>query len=313
MRKALLTLAVLSLAATSAFADPADLSGGVLITHYVEALGYSSDAPALGWCGEYMANYQITDASEQVNRIDTQTYLASSWFIIAAWDEGKVWCGTEFGFGTYDPAIFAILDWSACYPADGGLEIPTSGWPGPDEGIAFVVTGATWDGNYLPVMRFGGYAYGYSGEGQIPLTVDPPTSFAGFSNCAAPPLPYDAFALGALGINMDGLAVAPPTAPRGACCIQLDCTILPESDCLAAGGDWLGPDVGCDPNPCTPPPPEGACCLPEPPGACQVMTIDDCHLIQGEWLGPDTTCDPNPCEVTPTNTTSWGAIKSMYR
>lgn len=31
-----------------------------------------------------------------------------------------------------------------------------AGWPGPNEGIAFVVTGENWEGYFIPVMHCGG-------------------------------------------------------------------------------------------------------------------------------------------------------------
>ena len=65
------------------------------------------------------ANHAITSVDDQVVRIDSQTYLAASWFVIAAWPEEKVWCGTEYGFGTFDVGLFGSLDWAACYPRVG--------------------------------------------------------------------------------------------------------------------------------------------------------------------------------------------------
>lgn len=295
MKKVLLALALLGFA-SGAMADPADLAGGCFIAHYVEALGYSSDAPTAGWCGEYAATHAITDHTQQINRIDVAEYVAASWFVIAAWMEDKEWCGTEYGFGTYDPALFVFGEFNGCYPPGGGLEIPTAGWPGPNEGIAFVVTGDPWVGNYLAVMHFGGYAYGYGAEGVIPLDIDPPTAFAGFSNCAAPPLPFDAVELGGLGINMDGIYAQPmEIITRGACCLaDYVCEFITYDDCMAAGGEYLGDNIPCEPvNPCLP---EGACCLPDPLGECQVLLEEACGLVGGEWLGPETTCEPvNPC------------------
>lgn len=296
MRGLFAPLLLMGLIAFSAQADPTILSGGVLITHYVEQLPYSSDAPTLGWCGEYAASYAISSFEDQVNRIDTQTYLPASWFVIAAWWEEKTWCGTEYGLGEFNAGLFGFLEWAACYPPGGGLEIPTAGWPGPNEGIAFVVTGEAWEGNFVPVMWFGGYAYGYAGAGIIPLGVDPPTAFAGFSNCAAPPEPFavEPSGWGGMGINMDGIWVGPMTPDPGACCIGEDCSYILEEQCIALGGNFLGELIPCEPNPCLPP--LGACCLPEPLGHCQEMSEAECLLMQGQWMGPETTCAPiNPC------------------
>ena len=294
MKKVLLALALLGFT-SGAMADPADLAGGCFIAHYVEALGYSSDPPTLGWCDEYVANHAITYHDQQVNEIYTTSYLASSWFVIAAWMEDKEWCGTEYGFGVFDPAIFVFSEWGGCYPPDGGLEIPTAGWPGPNEGIAFVVTGAAWMGNYVPVMHFGGYAY--AGEGVIPLDIDPPTMFAGFSNCAAPPMPFDAVELGGMGINMGGIYAQPTEIiVRGACCLpDYVCEFWTYEECMQMDGEYLGDNIPCEPdNPCLP---TGACCLPDPLGECQELLETACDLVGGEWIGPETTCLPdNPCE-----------------
>jgi len=56
---------------------------------------------------------------------------------------------------------------------------------------------------------------------------------------------------------------------------------------------------------------EGACCLES--GECLVtMNSDACTEQGGEWQGSGTSCDPNPCEMVPTETTTWGQIKSGF-
>jgi hypothetical protein len=59
-------------------------------------------------------------------------------------------------------------------------------------------------------------------------------------------------------------------------------------------------------EPCCPPP-EGACCLAD--GCCAVGPQSECV---GIYQGDGTTCEPNPC-ATPIRSTSWGAIKSLWR
>lgn len=297
MYKVLFGILALGLITLNVSAEPSNLARGAFIAHFVPELGYSSDPPACGWCATYEAYYSISSFEQQINRIDTNSYRSVSWFIIAAWAEEKIWCGTELGFGDFDPGIFGFLEWTGCYPADGGLEIPTAGWPGPNEGIAFVVTGEPWAGNFVSVLWFGGYAYAYSGPGVIPIDIDPPTAFCGFSNCEAPPIPFDVVpeSRGGLGINTDGIYVTPPVTPVGACCIGYDCLIYPEDECIQYGGIWIGEGTTCEPiNPCIPP--DGACCLPAPMGECVVLAEADCLLVQGVWQGPDTLCEPeNPC------------------
>jgi hypothetical protein len=292
MRKVLLTLALLGLA-SAAYATPEDLSGGVFAAHYVPEIVYSSDPPPDGWCGAY-APYAIGDLADVNATVTVPDFSAIVWYVLAAWEEeDKEWCGTEFGFGTYDPYVILHLQWEPCYPPTGGLEIPTAGWPGPDEGIAFVVTGDPWFGNWLPVYVLGSYCYGYYGASTLlPLAPDPATGFVGFSNCTAPPASFEVGPdqLGALGINVDGVVPMWPTPPpEWACCFDTgECRELTEVGCDQAGGVWY-PDLTCDPNPCPQP---GACCVG---GICSVLMEEDCNAAGGEWLGPGTTCEPNPC------------------
>ncbi len=291
----------------SVSADPTDLGGGVLIAHYVAELTLSETPPDP--CLEY-APYAITYHSEQVNRVDTDTYALADWFIIAAWTETKQFCGVQFGFSGFDPGIFAFSEFGACFPATGGLEIPSTGWPGPNEGIAFVVTGDAWEGNYLPVYWFIGYAYGYSGPDVIQLIPDPTVAdpFGGMGNCASPPEKWDA-ALGGMGINTDGTYVEPTGVIYDyVCCVDGDCIIVnSEDECMALGGEFM-PDLdSCEPDPCLI---EAVCCVL---GDCIITTEEQCVAAGGEFHPEVGSCDPNPCENTPTDETSWGTIKALYR
>ena len=277
----------------TAGADVNNLANGTLIVHYMPVLSYCSDPPTGGWCAAY-ASHAINAFEEQVTRIDAGTYLPASWYILAAWHEEKSWCGTEFGFGDYNGSVFGFVDHAPCYP-EGGLEIPTPGWPGPNEGIAFVVSGDSWSGNFVPVYWFGGYAYGYYGGDQIPLAVDPATGFAGTSNCLRPPAAFEATCLGALGINTNGIACEDPGAV-GACCDPGtgECLLLLEDECFALDLDFHPEWTVCDPNPCPSPEPQAVCCLN---GLCYILTEEECGLIQGEFRPEVASCEPNPCEL----------------
>jgi len=89
-----------------------------------------------------------------------------------------------------------------------------------------------------------------------------------------------------------------------------NCTLTIEADC-AAPSVWLaGQD--CDPNPCEQPPATGACCYTD--GTCQVLTEAECVQAGGEYQGDGVACTDDLCEpVIPTEETSWGQIKSLYR
>lgn len=109
---------------------------------------------------------------------------------------------------------------------------------------------------------------------------------------------------GCFGESSDGPAIARIAAPEpaggaaGACCFfDGSCVVLPEDDCLAQEGTWLGEGLACDPNPCAQPDPTGACCFAS--GYCELYTADECAGAGGVYGGDGTVCDPNPCAAPP--------------
>jgi hypothetical protein len=266
----------------------------VLIAHFPTEMAFSFDPPTGGWCQFYWDSLRIEDCEDQVNRIDTGNQVI--WFVLAAWDEDKEWCGTEFGFGEYDSDTFVITDFSPCWP-ENGLEIPTASWPGPGEGTAIVTTGAPWEGNFVPVYRFTGLAYE---EGLIPLAADPATGFAGTSNCANPPESWAADSLGGMGLFQNGVYACPEgwifaaqnmgergTEPQGVCCIGEACQVTTPSNCHTLGGDFYAGYETCDPNPC-PGLLQHIFCELTPDSTIQVSIdrgCDEIELADGTYLG----------------------------
>jgi hypothetical protein len=347
MRVIVVFVALIGMCATNALADENNLAGGVLITHYVT---YPAIRYVTPLCERYDTDpdFGIDDASEQVCRIDEVLpppgYLNPAvWYVVAAFHEDKIWCGTQFGLGDYHPYVFYICGQGECL--DNCLMIPTVGWPGPNTGISIAATDEVWEGNYRPIYYFQGYTYLAMGGDFTPtlleLTDYPGQDFMGFGNCMSPVQTWSAEG-GALGVFMDGIAVYPQTP--GACC-QLDggcevmveaecdgeyfpditcdpnpcpslvgaccfedgsCLVVLESDCQASGGDWQGINTNCDPNLC--PPPLRACC--DDNGNCTLTTQDDCD---GDWFEDEAVCDPNPCPFSASEETSWGEIKTKYR
>lgn len=239
-------VAAVALGLAVAAAEEGNLTGGVLLTHHPAQLQYSN---GYDLCEQY-EDYVIGSCEEQVNRIDINGDEAVSvWYVIAAWDESKTWCATEFGFGDFDPAAFYFTDYGACLPNH--LEMTTGGWPGPNEGTAVVATDIVWSGNFLPVYYFVGRAYYVD---TIPLSVDPAQQFGGFGNCSVPAESWNA-QLGVLGLFTDGVYLCPPEAIH-ACCDPAtgECVLLTENECATLGGVWLQETDDCDPNPCTPTP-----------------------------------------------------------
>ncbi len=323
------------------------LEGGALIVHQVPELVYSTDPPAGGWCAAYEA-HAISSWEEQVNRVDVQGSRPVVWFVLAAWlASDKEWCGCEFGLGVYDPELYQFVEYGPCYPGQ-GLELPTQGWPGPNEGTAFVSGGGPWTGNYTPIYVFCGYAYSDPGPGVIALGIDPPTGFAGFCNCEVLLESWEAGSMGGLGINTDGIWAQPQANAIRACCFYEVCELWTCLECRALGGTWLPEEPTCDPNPCLPPvcapccigglcgcttqedclllggvwfPEYGDCGPPNPCVAvcclgeqCSVVREDQCDMAGGVWHPEWTECDPNPCRPpVPTERASWGRIKALYR
>ncbi len=328
-------------------ADVDNLEGGLLIAHYVDELVYSAGPPGEDWCEAYDAHaiHSLDEVRAEITTDDTLTVI---WYVLAAWEtEEKRWCAVEFGFGDYDEQVLQIVEAGPCFP-DEGLELPSPGWPGPNEGTACVAS-PPWEGNFRPVYFFCADAYGYGGATLVPIAEDPTTGYCGFANC---PIPPDAYAVyeeqrGGLGVNTPGIVPPWPGPLDGACCFETgECVLLSSQECQQSGGFWLGPEFDCWPvNPC--PGPLGACCIG---GECSMVTLEGCKLLGGTFYGggncfpnpcfavcchdhlckidreqscaqsggiwhPEwTSCDPNPCTIyTPARATSWGRIKEMYR
>jgi len=332
-----------------ASAVPTDLSDGVFIAHHDPAIVWSDFPPAGGWCAPY-AQHQITSCDQQNPSVPVGPITTSSvvWYVLAQWwDEPKTWCLSEFGFGDFDPNIWTFyLTFGPCTPGD-NLEISTGAWPGPNSGTAVTTTNIPWSGNFVPVYYFTGYGYGY---GLIPLAPDPTqVPFAGFINCLTPPQAFAAACLPALGVGVPGeMCCSEPPAPEFPCCVGEDCVVVTERECVEFGGILHPefPDCG-PPNPCiiraccigtvcvdgfneqqcvenggvfqpdvpfceatTCQEPTAACCVCE---VCSVTTEQGCIDIGGVFYPDIPDCDPNPCTPSPTDNTSWGNIKAIYR
>ncbi len=248
MRRALVIAGLLGVFATLAGADPNNLTGGALIAHNA---GYWEryHQPT---CGTYYQYDPISSCEEQNNTMDTGTY---AWFVIAAFDEDKRWCGVQFGFGDFDPGMMFFAEWGPC--ADVCLEYPSANWPGPLEGTVFTApSSSSWSGNWIPVYWFLAYSYTAHGPGVVQLVPDPTAAvpFAGFANCLQVPEQFDAI-LGGMGVGQPGTWVC-TGMPDAVCCIDQSCVIVhSENECTALGGvyhpEWndCGPPDPCGTTP----------------------------------------------------------------
>ncbi len=248
MRRLLILTLLVAGTAFGVGADEGNLSGGVLIAHHNADIQYSV---GLDFCDLYSAGNNLASCEDQINRIDINgTQDVSVWYVVAAWDEPKIWCASEFGLGDFNVEAYYFVDWGVCLPNN--LEMSTDTWPAPNQGTIVVATDTRWVGNYLPIYYFAGRAYYVD---VIPLSEDPSQSFGGFGNCSVPAESWDA-ELGGMGLFTDGIHLCPPDATH-ACCdpITGECWLYTEEECSAANGTWL-PDMDtCDPDPCVPTPP----------------------------------------------------------
>ncbi len=226
--------------------DPDDLFAGYLITHAPADFVYSA---GMDWCSSY-GEYGISHTAEQIVTmpITADPLNPTLFFVVAAFEEDKTWCATEFGFSADFNGLFYFTESGPCLAHN--LENATDGWPGPGEGTAVVATDVQWEGNLLPVYFFIGYTY-Y--ESLISLDVDPAMDFAGFGNCELPSTTFDAVCLGAMGVGMDGHMCGGPGPVYGACCVDGEpCDYVVEDDCTEVGATFF-PHTSCDPDPCVTP------------------------------------------------------------
>lgn len=101
------------------------------------------------------------------------------------------------------------------------------------------------------------------------------------------------------GVWQASVSCQPSPCPElyGACCIRIPgttivtCVITTRGKCKTTPlAVWLGFGSSCTPNPCNPPPPEGACCRTD--GSCTITTQKDCC---GTWLGANVPCTTTTC------------------
>ncbi|MFC1572431.1 right-handed parallel beta-helix repeat-containing protein [Candidatus Eisenbacteria bacterium] len=275
--------------ATSPRASRTDLSRGVLIAHYTPSIVYSELEE--NWYAPYFTSsdaiYDDEDQNVYIDRSDGY----SVWYVLAAWDEAKAFCAVVFGLGDFSMSDYHVEAGVACVPpGEGWLELPTAGWPGPNEGIA-VTNYDTWFGHLVPVYGFAGYAYYETG---IPLSVSPVTGAAAFTNCEGVPVDFPAACLGTMGVLNPDLGVECHVDEERVCCVGPVCSIVTESVCVDhLSGTWYPERTECDPNPCGNNIEERVCCVGP---VCSIVTESVCvdHL-SGTWYPERTECDPNPC------------------
>jgi hypothetical protein len=293
MKKALLAVAALTCMGTAALAGPNE--GGTLIAALSEGTVYTSDI------SDYCGTATTPDCESAVTETGAEG-APSVINVLAAFNPGNRLAGIVFGI-TYDPTVI-LLAWGPC----GDFELPNANWPESGEGTAITWSPARTE-PLVPVYWFAAYSYG--GAGAIHLGPHP-TQGGQFGDDSVPSVLDDIAGFGTFGFGVAGNAPCPVAGPTdGACCFaDGTCQVMEAQACAAAGGSYQGDGTVCDPNPCPPPPAEGACCIGTD---CVVTTAEDCARQGGEYQGDDTECLPETCGVIPTIESSWGAVKNNYR
>jgi len=97
-----------------------------------------------------------------------------------------------------------------------------------------------------------------------------------------------------------------------ACCVNGEClAILSPLECEDLGGIFF-PQVPCD-SPGFTCPAVWACCFSEDQ-RCYMLTIEECQNAGGESFEGVFCESDNPCEESvPSSSTSWGAVKALYK
>jgi hypothetical protein len=239
------------------------------------------------------------------------------WFLILAARDGGVATNTAvWGIGAFNEADYYVYANGPCSPTLVGTFVPSDTWPGPMSGVATSWSPNCLSGDLVPLHWMAITCYS-GASGTIPLGNFYPGQNAVVVSCDQPPEEDPFVDYGALGVCGDpGDQACPPIQPDGACCIDGQCFILTQAACEDAGGQFVGGP--CDPDPCVQ---TGACCIDRsvPPDgnneSCIVTTLDDCLVQHGIYQGDGSDCDPNPCPPDPvaTKSSTWGAIKSIYR
>lgn len=106
------------------------------------------------------------------------------WFLVVVVSGRRASFSTvTFGLGGYDESACYISFFGPTRPELQPLEIPSAGWPGPNEGTAVSWAPQCLSGEMVPVYYFGVYVYGST---TIPLGSFYPGQQDGVVSCGVP-------------------------------------------------------------------------------------------------------------------------------
>jgi len=133
------------------------------------------------------------------------------WFLVVAASPSRLRFDTiTFGLGDYNQSLCYISFFGPARQDLAPLELPSLGWPAPNEGTAVTWSPNCLSGSLVPVYYFGIYAYG---AGEIPLGDFYPAQRAVVVSCERPPDEDEILVFGSLGCG--GAAGASACGERG--------------------------------------------------------------------------------------------------
>jgi hypothetical protein len=245
---AIVTLAVLGAAlcllALPAQAGPHEF--GVLVPHVNLQIEYTYGADYDGQSG-------VRDCSQLTTSGPTSPERPLVWYVLASFasSPGPVrLAGLEFGFGDYDASRVGFVDYGIAgkFGYGGEIEVPFSGWPGPNSGVVMA-----WGQDHVhteelvEIYWFSSYVYG---DVQIPLGPDAYSGSGGFATDGLPPVVDEVYDYGTLGFGVEGYNPCGTPITRGACCVADICQLVTRDECDMLGGRYMGDNTECFPNPC---------------------------------------------------------------
>jgi len=310
MKKLLMAAMALAVSGGAAFAG--SNAGGTLIIHANTTIVYTVDDEAL-YCAAGIGGGPgtIGACEDAVNSVPGES-APVVYAVLGAFLPSNNHRLKAVTFGVSYTANVVVAGYGSC----GGFELSDAGWPGSGLG-----TGITFDDvcttPLCAIYWFAGYTYTPPGQTVEPglFCVGPhPTQGGKWADDSVPAIQDLIAGYGCLGFGQAGSTPCPQeTIPDGFCCLPNfgGCQVMSADACAALGGVAGPPGSTCDPDPCPPPPVNGACCVGT---TCIFDTEEHCLGAGGVYQGDNIPCDPDPCQPpVATVPTTWGAIKANHR
>ncbi|MCK4304696.1 MAG: hypothetical protein KAY24_10705 [Candidatus Eisenbacteria sp.] len=223
---------------------------GVLFAHINPDLEYTTSFM------DYRGKSDLRSCEDAITDGLVDPERAQIWYVMASFarSPGPIeLAGIQFGFEAFDCSAIDIYEYGPCN-GDEGLELSSSGWPGPEEGTSLV-----WGGRgssrfptteVVEIYWFASYVYG---RVSIELGENPDFGAyfgAPFHTENYPPEKDEIEEFGIIGFGESGYNPCRPSGALGACCVSDMCRLTTREDCEWLGGIYQGDNTKCFPSPC---------------------------------------------------------------